>query len=102
MGLLGILLGLTLLIGLAFRGWSVLLLAPAAALLAAAFAGEPLLAHLTQTFMPGAARFVAQFFPIFGSTVISFSKLLQNTIQHQSRLNGMKIKGISSRVFQHH
>ena len=42
MGLLGILLALGLLIWLAFRGWSVLLLAPAAALLAAAVAGEPL------------------------------------------------------------
>ena len=38
MGLIGILLGLALLIWLALRGWSVLLLAPAAALLAAAFA----------------------------------------------------------------
>src|SRR3712207_9486451 len=65
MGLLGILLGLGLLIWLAYRGWSVLLVAPAAALLAAAFAGEPLLAHWTQTFMGGAAGFLAQFFPLF-------------------------------------
>ena len=65
MGLLGILLGLGLLIWLAYRGWSVLLVAPAAALLAAAFAGEPLLANWTQTFMGGAAGFLAQFFPIF-------------------------------------
>ena len=56
MGLLGILLGLALLVWLAFRGWSVLLLAPAAALLSAAFAGEPLLAHWTQTFMGSGAR----------------------------------------------
>ena len=65
MGLLGILLGLGLLVGLSFRGWSVLLLAPAAALIAAAFAGEPLLAHWTQTFMESAGRFIAQFFPLF-------------------------------------
>ena len=64
MGLIGILLGLALLIGLAYRGWSVLLLTPAAALIAAA-AGEPLLAHWTQTFMPAAAGFLAQFFPLF-------------------------------------
>lgn len=51
--------------GLAFRGWSVLLLAPAAALVAAGFAGEPLLANWTQTFMGGAAGFIAQFFPLF-------------------------------------
>jgi hypothetical protein len=47
------LLGLAL-VWLAFRGWSVLLLAPKAALLAAAFAREPLLAHCTQTFMASA------------------------------------------------
>jgi H+/gluconate symporter-like permease len=58
MDLLGILLGLGLLIWLAFRGWSILLLAPAAALLAAAAAGEPLLAHWTQTFMGSAAGFL--------------------------------------------
>src|SRR4029077_20009900 len=65
MGLAGVLLGLALLVWLAFRGWTVLLLAPAAALLAAAFAGEPLLAHWTQTFMGSAAQFLAQFFPLF-------------------------------------
>ena len=37
---------------------------PAAALIAAAFAGGPLLAYWTQTFMDSAARFVAQFFPV--------------------------------------
>ena len=50
---------------LAYRGWSVLLVAPAAALLAAAMSGEPLLAHWTQTFMGSASRFVAQWFPLF-------------------------------------
>ncbi len=65
MGLLGILLGLGLLVWLAYRGWSILLLAPAAAMIAAGFAGEPMLAHWTQTFMGGAAVFLAQFFPIF-------------------------------------
>ena len=65
MGLLGIFAALALLIGLSYRGWSVLLLAPAAALLAAGLAGEPVLAHWTQTFMLGAAGFLAQFFPMF-------------------------------------
>ena len=64
-GLIGILVGLGLLVSLAYRGWSVLLLAPAAALVSAAAAGEPLLAHWTQTFMGSAAQFVAQFFPLF-------------------------------------
>lgn len=65
MGLLGILLSLALLMWLAYRGWSVLLVAPAAALLAAALSGQPILAHWTQTFMGGASRFVAQWFPLF-------------------------------------
>src|ERR1700741_5499111 len=65
MGLLGILLALGLLIWLAYRGWSVLLLAPAAALIAAGISREPLLAHWTQTFMGSAAQFIAQFFPLF-------------------------------------
>jgi H+/gluconate symporter-like permease len=65
MGLLGILVSLALLMWLAYRGWSVLLLSPAAALLAALISGEPLLAHWTQTFMSGTARFVAQWFPMF-------------------------------------
>jgi H+/gluconate symporter-like permease len=65
MGLLGIVLALALLMWLAFRGWSVLLVAPAAAILAAAMSGEPLLAHWTQTFMGGASRFVAKWFPLF-------------------------------------
>lgn len=64
-GLLGILLALALMMYLAYRGWSVLLVAPAAAMLAAAFSGQPLLATWTQTFMGGASRFVAQWFPLF-------------------------------------
>ena len=65
MGLLGILLALALLMWLAYRGWSVLIVAPVAGIVAALISGEPILAHWTQTFMPGAARFVAQWFPIF-------------------------------------
>lgn len=65
MGLIGILLGLALLMWFAYRGWSILLVAPPAALVVAGFSSEPLLAHWTQTFMGGAARFVAQWFPLF-------------------------------------
>src|SRR5262249_19842330 len=78
MGLFGILLGLGLLIGLAYRGWSVLLLAPGAALVAAAAAREPLLAHWTQTFMGGAAGFLAQFFPLFLLGAL-FGKLMEDS-----------------------
>ena len=78
MGLIGILAALGLLIWLAYKGWSVLLLAPAAALVAAAAAGEPLLAHWTQTFMRGAAQFLAQFFPLFLLGAL-FGKLMEDS-----------------------
>ncbi|MGY4483393.1 H+/gluconate symporter-like permease [Bradyrhizobium sp. LM3.2] len=78
MGLLGILVGLGLLVLFAFRGWSVLLLAPFAALVAALFGGEPLLANLTQIFMVNAAGFLAQFFPIFLLGAV-FGKLMDDS-----------------------
>ena len=78
LGLVGILVALGLLMWLSFRGWSVLLLAPAVAIVAAAFAGEPLLAHWTQTFMVGAAQFIAQFFPIFLLGAL-FGKLMDDS-----------------------
>ena len=78
LGLIGILAGLGLLIGFAFRGWSVLLLAPLAALVAALFGGEPLLASWTQTFMGSAATFLAQFLPLFLLGAL-FGKLMENS-----------------------
>jgi len=78
MGLLGVFVGLAALMWLAYRGWSILLLAPAAALVAAAFAGEPLLAHWTQTFMGSAAQFLAQFFPLFLLGAL-FGKLMEDS-----------------------
>ena len=78
MGLIGILVALGLLIFFAYRGWSILLLAPAAAILAAALAGEPMLAHWTQTFMASAAQFVMQFFPIFLLGAL-FGKLMEDS-----------------------
>ena len=77
-GLLGILLALALLVWLAFRGWSILLLAPAASILVAAFAGGRLVPYWTQIFMDSAARFVAQFFPIFLLGAL-FGKLMEDS-----------------------
>jgi H+/gluconate symporter-like permease len=77
-GLLGILLGLALLVWLSFRGWSVLVLAPAAALIAAAAAREPLLANWTITFMGAAAGFILQFFPLFLLGAV-FGKLMEDS-----------------------
>jgi H+/gluconate symporter-like permease len=57
---------LLLLISLAYRGASVIVLAPALAMLAVAFSGEvPLLAAYTQIFMPALGRFLAKYFPLF-------------------------------------
>src|SRR6201998_3625725 len=78
MGLFGILLGLALLVWLAYRGWSSLLLAPGAALIAAAFAGGPTLPYWTQTFMDSASRFIAQFFPLFLLGAL-FGKLMEDS-----------------------
>jgi H+/gluconate symporter-like permease len=78
MGLSGILVALFFLIWLAYRGGSVLLLAPAAALVAAGVAREPLLATWTQTFMGSAAQFVARFFPIFLLGAV-FGKLMEDS-----------------------
>ncbi|HRF82982.1 MAG: GntP family permease [Xanthomonadaceae bacterium] len=78
MGLLGMLVGLGLLMYLSYRGWSVLLLAPAAAVVVAIFSGEPLLAHWTLTFMSAAAGFIAQFFPLFLLGAL-FGKLMEDS-----------------------
>ncbi len=76
MSVVGILIALGLLVWLAYRGWSILLLAPLCALIAAYLASQPLLANWTQTFMSNAAGFVAQFFPIFLLGAL-FGKLME-------------------------
>jgi H+/gluconate symporter-like permease len=78
MGLLGILLGLGVLVWLSFRGWSVLVLAPVAALIVALAAREPLLANWTVTFMGSAAGFILQFFPLFLLGAV-FGKLMDDS-----------------------
>lgn len=78
LGLLGILVGLGLLVWFAYRGWSVLLLAPVGSLVATLFSGEPLLAHWTQTFMGAGAQFLAQFFPLFLLGAL-FGKLMDDS-----------------------
>ena len=55
-----------------------LLLAPIAAVAAALFSREPLLAHWTQTFMRSAAGFFAQFFPLFLLGAL-FGKLMEDS-----------------------
>ncbi len=62
----GILCSLLLLMFLAWRGVSVLVIAPLCALAAVLCDGNtPLLAAYTQIFMPGVAQFIAKYFPLF-------------------------------------
>lgn len=91
MGLLGILIGLAGLIYFAFRGSSILILAPIAGLIAAAFSGQPLLASWTQIFMSNAAEFIAQFFPLFLLGAL-FGKLMEDSGSVTSIANYMTNK----------
>jgi H+/gluconate symporter-like permease len=75
--ILGILVSLSLLIALAYRGVSVLLLAPLMALVATLFSAEaPLMASYTQVFMPALGGFVVAFFPLFLLGAV-FGKLME-------------------------
>src|SRR5690625_4432408 len=64
-GLIGIFISLALLITLAYRGVSIIIAAPIAALVAMMTSGMPLLATYTDIFMPALANFVGNYFPIF-------------------------------------
>lgn len=76
---LGIVVSLMLLIYLAYRDVSVLVLAPICALLAAAFDGQlPLLATYTQIFMGSVGQFVRDFFPLFLLGAV-FGKLMEDS-----------------------
>lgn len=73
----GIVLALVLLMALAYRGVSVLLLAPLMALLATLFSPDaPVLASYTQVFMPALGGFVIAFFPLFLLGAV-FGKLME-------------------------
>jgi H+/gluconate symporter-like permease len=86
-GILGILVALALLMYLAYRGVTVLLLAPAMALLAALLAGgAPLLATYTQIFMRAAGEFVILYFPLFLLGAI-FGKLMSDSGSAESIAN---------------
>ena len=76
LGILGIALALALLMALAYRGISVLILAPALALLAAATGAMPLLGAYTQVFMKALGGFVIAYFPLFLLGAI-FGKLVE-------------------------
>ncbi|WP_424973148.1 GntP family permease [Dinoroseobacter sp. S76] len=75
---LTLILPLAVLIWVVYRGWPVLLAAPVMALLAAGLAADPLLATLTQRFMPAAGGFVIAFLPLFLLGAV-FGKLMEDS-----------------------
>ncbi|TVP98640.1 MAG: GntP family permease [Planctomycetaceae bacterium] len=78
-GLAGILLSLVLLMYLAYRNVSVLVLAPVCAMLAVMLdGGLPILASYTQIFMASVGQFITQFFPLFLLGAI-FGKLMEDS-----------------------
>ncbi|OFT85897.1 GntP family permease [Corynebacterium sp. HMSC29G08] len=62
---LGVLLSLVILVVLAYRGHSVVVVAPFASLIALLFAGQPIMGTYTQIFMPALGGFVTKYFPLF-------------------------------------
>lgn len=79
MGIVGIVLALALLMFLAYRGLSLILLAPAMALLAAIIAGGlPPIASYTQIFMTSTGGFIITFFPLFLLGAV-FGKLMDDS-----------------------
>lgn len=76
-GIAGVVIALLLLIYLAYRGFSVLILAPLLALLAVLFSPEaPLLASYTQVFMTALGGFIILYFPLFLLGAV-FGKLME-------------------------
>lgn len=79
MDVAGIVLSLFVLMYGAYRGASVIVLAPLVALLAVLFnEGTPVLATYTQVFMPGLGGFITKYFPLFLLGAI-FGKLMEDS-----------------------
>ncbi|SHH34051.1 GntP family permease [Marivita hallyeonensis] len=87
-GFLGIILSLGLLILLAYRGASVLVLGPVMALVAAVFSLQPGLATYTQVFMPAMGGFVITYFPLFLLGAV-FGRFMQSSGAATSIANGI-------------
>lgn len=86
--MLGILLGLILLIVLAYRGWSIIWTAPICAGIVALFGGLDLLEAYTDTYMQGFVDFTKDWFPVFILGAI-FGKLMEYSGMAQSVASGI-------------
>ncbi|MEC2070946.1 MULTISPECIES: GntP family permease [Alkalihalophilus] len=76
--MLGIVLGLVLLMFLAYRGWSIIWVAPITAGVVAIFGGLDLLDAYKNTYMEGFVNFAKLWFPVFMLGAI-FGKLMEDT-----------------------
>jgi H+/gluconate symporter-like permease len=78
LSILGIALGLATLITLALRGWSIILIAPMAAMIVLAFSQVDLLKGLNETYMKGFSSFAMKFFFLFLLGTI-FGKVMEDS-----------------------
>lgn len=78
LSVLGIILGLATLILLALRGWSIILIAPLAAMIVLAFSDVDLLKGLNDTYMKGFGSFAMKFFFLFLLGTI-FGKIMEDS-----------------------
>lgn len=78
LSVIGIFLGLATLITLALRGWSIILIAPLAAMIVLAFSQVDLLTGLNETYMKGFASFAMKFFFLFLLGTI-FGKVMEDS-----------------------
>lgn len=76
--MLGIFLGLIIIMGLAYLGWSIIWVAPIAAGVVALTGGLDLLDAYTNTYMDGFVGFARDWFPVFMLGAI-FGKLMEDT-----------------------
>ncbi|PAF42555.1 GntP family permease [Helicobacter sp. 11S03491-1] len=76
--MLGILLGLIIIMGLAYLGWSIIWVAPIAAGVVALTGGLDLLSSYTGPYMSGFVGFAKSWFPVFMLGAI-FGKLMEST-----------------------
>lgn len=78
MDVIGIILSLVLLMTFAYRGFSVILIAPIFALGAAVLSGLPIMPAYTELFMGKAVTYIKSFFPIFLLGAV-FGKVMEET-----------------------
>lgn len=87
-GLIGIVLSLILLMYLAYKGFSVIVLAPLLALFAVAWSGlsDQLLGFYSQVFMTGLGGYIIKYFPLFLLGAV-FGKLMEDSGSAQTIAN---------------